>query len=96
MKLFWTEVRLYLQNIGVIQNISVFNPKMVILGNIESPIVNHGLIGKNMIARKYPLSVELFSALFKRDMEKERYIATKQCEIRYYDRKWGKLAAASC
>ena len=97
VKLFWTEVRLYLQNIGVIQNISVFNPKMVILGNIESPIVNHVLIiVKSMIARKYPLSVKLFSALLKRDMEKERYIATKQCEIRDYDRKWGKLAAASC
>ena len=97
VRLFWTEVKLYLQNIGVIQNISVFNLKMVILGNIESPIVNHVLIiGKSMIARKQTLSVELFSALLKRDMEKEKYIATKKCKIREYDRKWGKLAAALC
>ena len=95
VKQFWTEVKLYLQNMGVIQNISVFNLKMIILGNTESSIVNHAaVIGKSMIARKYTLSVELFLILLKRDMEKERYIATQKSEMRDYDSKWGTLAAA--
>ena len=95
VKQFWTEVKLYLQNMGVIQNISVFNLKMIILGNTESSIVNHAtVIGKSMIARKYTLSVELFLILLKRDMEKERYIAAQKSEMRDYDSKWGTLAAA--
>ena len=86
---------MYLQNMGVIQNISVFNLKMIILGNTESSIVNHAtVIGKSMIARKYTLSVELFLILLKRDMEKERYIAAQKSEMRDYDSKWGTLAAA--
>ena len=97
VKLFWTEVKLFLQNIGVIQNISMFNLKTVILGNTESPIVNHvAIIGKSMIARKYILSFELFLTLLKRDMEKENYIATQKSKIREYDSKWGAIAAALC
>ena len=97
VKLFWTEIKLFLQNIGVIQNISMFNLKTVILGNTESPIVNHvAIIGKSMIARKYILSFELFLTLLKRDMEKENYIAVKNSEIREYDSKWEAIAAALC
>ena len=57
----------------------MFNLKMVILGNTESPIVNHvAIIGNSMIARKSILSAELFLTLLKGDMEKENYIATKK------------------
>ena len=97
VKLFWTEVKIFLQNIGVIQSISMFNLKTVILGNTESPIVNHvAIIGKSMRARKYILSFELFLTLLKRDMEKENYIATQKSKIREYDSKWGAIAAALC
>ena len=52
---------------------------MVILGNTESPIINHAvIIGKSMIVRKHISSVELFLALLKRDMEKEKIHCNKK------------------
>ena len=41
---FWIEVKLRLRDIDLIQNISVINKKVVILGCMESIIVNHIII----------------------------------------------------
>ena len=83
-----------LRNIGLIQSISVFNKKIVILGYMESTIVNHIIIvAKRMIASKYPLSTEMLLSILKKDMQMERFIAVKNGEMSNYDNKWAKLEA---
>ena len=95
VKLFWAEVGLYFQTVGIVQNISVFDKKVVILGCKESLIVNHIVIlGKKMIAMKYRLLIEILLNMLKRDKEKEMYIAIKKGKMHDYDSKWAKLAAA--
>ena len=95
VKLFWAEVGLYLQKVGIVQNISVLDRKVVILGCMESLIVNHIIIVcKSMIAKKYRLSIDILLSILKGDKEKERYIAIKKGEMHDYDSKWAKVAAA--
>ena len=95
VKLFWAEVGLYFQKVGIVQNISVFDKKVIILGCKESLIVNHIIIlGKRMIAMKYRLSIEILLNMLKRDKEKEMYVAFKKGKMHDYDSKWAKLANA--
>ena len=91
---FWVEVKLRLRDIDLIQNISVINKKVVILGCMESIIVNHIIIvAKRMIASRYVLSTEILFHRLKRDMQMERCIAIKKGEMSNYDNKWTKIAA---
>ena len=91
---FWVEVKLRLREIDLIQNILVINKKVVILGCMESIIVNHIIIvAKRMIASKYVLSTDILFHRLKRDMQMERSIAIKKGEMSNYDNKWTKIAA---
>ena len=93
VKPFWREVALCLRDKNLIQNISAIDQKVIILGYLDSPMVNHVIIVcKKMIAKNYLLSIDNLLRMLKRDMETERRIAKEKGKIGNHDDKWARLA----
>lgn len=95
VRAFWNDVETYLRNVGLVQNMSFLNLKMIILGNDEMLVVNHIIIvGKTMIAGKYSLSVDILLTILKRDMITEKHIALERGKLCDHEKKWAGLAEA--
>ena len=95
VRTFWSEVAVFLRDKGLIQNISAIDKKVVILGCLDSPIVNHVIIVcKKMMANNYLFSIENLLRMLKIDMETERRITNKKGKICSHDNKWANLEVA--
>ena len=95
VKRFWTDVACFLQEVDLIQSTQTLNKKAVILGFIDSPMINHIImVGKKMIANKGTLFLEVLLSILKKDRAMEKDISIKKGKMNDHDNKWANLTTA--